>query len=83
MPIRMVLMGCTAAGAGIMVRSFFIFFSKSVSSVPKIVLTLLSALIFYNYRSENSVIFCLAMGGIVSLYLSIERESRKKMSSKS
>ena len=51
MPLRMVIMGCTAAGAGIMVRSFFLFASKVGHSLPKAGLILLSAVIFYIYRS--------------------------------
>jgi hypothetical protein len=68
----MILMGFSAAGAGIMVRSFFIYFVQSSKNSTKIALLLISTLIFYHYRSQNSIIFCLAMGGIVSLYLEIE-----------
>ena len=74
-------MGCTAAAAGIMVRSFYHYFKEQTGSVVKIVLVFGSGAIFYYFQSQNAVIFCLVMGAIVSLYL--ESGAPKKMSSKS
>ena len=83
MPLRMTIMGCLTAGAGIMLRSFFIYLRTSWNSVPKLILILVSAIIFYIYRSQNAIIFCLTLGGIISLYIEVESEGKKKMSSKS
>ena len=69
MPVRMVLMGCTAASAGIMVRSFYKYFTQEASTIPKKALILLTAGIFYIEKSQNAIIFCLALGAIVSIYL--------------
>ena len=51
MPVRMALMGCTAASAGIMVRSFYKYFTTEASTIPKKVWVLLTAGIFYIYKS--------------------------------
>jgi hypothetical protein len=66
---RMVLMGLSAASAGIMLRSFLIYVTQSAKSVAQIVLIVVSTAIFYLFRSQNSIIFCLVVSGIVSLYL--------------
>lgn len=49
---------------------------------PKLLLTIITATIFYNNQSIISLLFCIALGAIVSLYQEIE-DTRKKMSSKS
>ena len=67
--VKMVIMGCIAAGAGIMVRSLFESIKDIRNSPVKIVLMAFTALIFYLYKSQNAIILCLAIGSIVSLYL--------------
>ena len=80
--VNMVIMGCTAAGAGIMVRSFYQYCVVLTDSAVKIVLMLSSAAIYYFYKSKNSIVFCLTLGAIVSLYLE-QAKAPKQMSSKS
>lgn len=63
-------------------RSFFNYTSQNFSNLPKLLLTFLSAIIFFFNQSLISLFICLAMGGIVSLYLEAE-DCRRKMSSKS
>ncbi len=65
-------MGFSAASAGIMLRSFLIYFRQYSSSVAQVVLIAVSTLIFYHFRSQNAIIFCLLLSGIVSLYLESE-----------
>jgi len=69
MPVRMSLMGCTAASAGIMMRSFYKYFMQEASTIPKKALVLITAGIFYISNSQNAIIFCLTLGAIVSLYM--------------
>jgi chromate transport protein ChrA len=83
MPVRMVLMGCTAAGAGIMVRSVIKYFMQESGSIGKALVTLLSAVVFYFYRSQNSIVFSLTMGAVISLYIEGDSEGPKTMSKKS
>ena len=80
--VQMVIMGCTAAGAGIMVRSAYKYVCTISDSGVKILLMLISGVIFYIYKSKNAIIFCLTLGAIVSLYLD-QGVTPKKMSSKS
>ena len=80
--VQMVIMGCTAAGAGIMVRSLYQYATTLSDNLVKILLMLISATIFYIYKSKNAIIFCLTLGAIVSLYLD-QGVTPKKMSSKS
>ena len=67
--VQMIIMGCTAAGAGIMVRSFYQYCIDLKNSAVKMILVLASASIFYFYKSKNAIIFSLTLGAIISLYL--------------
>lgn len=66
---RMLLMGFSAASAGIMLRSFVIYVNQSAKSVAQVILIAVSAITFYFFRSQNSIIFCLVICCVVSLYL--------------
>ena len=68
----MVIMGCTAAGAGIMLRSCVVFTLDVAMIFSKMILMVSSGVIFYLYRSENAIIFCMFMCGIISLYIESE-----------
>jgi hypothetical protein len=65
----MIFMGFNAAAAGIMVRNFFAYFMQSLWNWPKIGVTFLTAGIFYHYQNLISIILCLALGAVISLYL--------------
>lgn len=81
-PVGLALMGCNAAAAGVMVRSFLSYTGHFYGKNHKIFLIFVIAIVFYNFQSPTSLIFCLALGGIVSLYFEAD-DTRKKMSLKS
>lgn len=78
----MVFLGCNAAAAGLMTRSFLTFSSHFLGNWPKVLLILTTTGVFLVYRSSTAIIFCMVFCGLVSLYLEVE-EARKKMSLKS
>ena len=67
--LKLTFMGCTAASAGIMMRSLIKFTIKNVYKWPKILLMLLTATIFFYDQSIFSLLMCLALGAVISLYL--------------
>jgi riboflavin transporter FmnP len=66
--VKLFFMGFNAASAGIMVRNFISYMNENWMKWPKIFLTLVTAIIFYFNQSLASLLFCLALGAIVSLY---------------
>ena len=77
--MMLLVMGCNAAAAGIMVRSFSTFFVKFLESWPKIILILFTAIAFSVYPSMVTLIVCLILCSIVSLYLQVD-QTYKRMS---
>lgn len=69
--LALVLMGCNAAAAGIMVRSSVTFFSNFTNSTPKMILILLCAALFLWKQNVGGLMSCMLLGGIVSMYLPI------------
>jgi hypothetical protein len=65
---KLFFMGFNAATAGIMVRNFLQFMSDSWQKWPKVAITLVTAAIFYSNQSIATLIGCLALGAVVSLY---------------
>ncbi len=66
-------MGFNSAAAGIMIRSFSTFFVKFLESWPKIILILVTAAAFSIYPSMITLLCCLILCSIVSLYLSVDQ----------
>ena len=62
-------MGFNAAAAGIMVRGFSSYFSQTLYSWPKAVLTLLSTAIFYLMQSVAGIVLSIFIGSVLSLYI--------------
>lgn len=77
--MQLLVMGCNAAAAGIMVRSFSTFFVKYLESWPKIILILVTAAGFSIYPSMVTLIACLFLCSIISLYLQVD-QAFKRMS---
>lgn len=66
--LKLFFLGFNAASAGIMMRNFFSYVQENHSKWPKLLLTTVTAVIFYCNQSIGALLFCLALGGIVSLY---------------
>lgn len=68
---RLFFMGFSAASAGIMVRSSISHITETWPKWPKLLLTGITAVIFYCNQSLATLLGCLALGAIVSLYQEI------------
>lgn len=79
---QLFFMGFNAASAGIMVRNIVSYMTENWSKWPKILLTLVTSIIFFFNQSLVALLGCLALGAIVSLYQEVD-DVRKKMSTKS
>lgn len=66
--LQLFIMGFNAASAGIMVRTVANYVGDNRGSWPKLLMTLVSAVIFFNNQTLVSLLLCLALGAIVSLY---------------
>lgn len=64
-----VILGCNAAAAGLMMRSFLTFFGSFLWNWPKMLLIFGISGIFLLCRSSTAIIFCMVFSGLVSLYL--------------
>ena len=80
--LKRVFMGFNAAAAGIMVRCFVSYFRQSWYSWPKVLLTLISTVIFCLTQSIGGVVLAICIGSVLSLYIQVG-EARGKMSLKS
>lgn len=65
---QLFFMGFNAASAGIMVRNIASYVTDNWSKWPKILLTLVTSIIFFFNQSLVALLGCLALGAIVSLY---------------
>jgi chromate transport protein ChrA len=64
-----IFLGCNAAVAGLMMRSFLTFTSHFLWNWPKMLLILTTTVLFIIFQSSTVLIFCMIFSGLVSLYL--------------
>jgi len=76
---QLLIMGCNAASAGIMMRNFLTFSNKFLESLPKVILILFTACLFTLYPTVSTLIFSLLLCSVVSLYLQVD-QAIKRMS---
>lgn len=65
---KLFFLGFNAASAGIMMRNFFSYVQDNYNKWAKLLLTAVTAIIFYSNQSLATLLFCIALGAIVSLY---------------